>query len=162
MGSERKNSKQEKAAKKDEDRPCAFCCLCGLPQGRLFDGHNNRTHVPSCVLCNYHNCSGRNYNQCGRKLQLTLDLPPLDLLLLLPLLLPQQLPQPQPLPQPRLQPQLQPRLPPLQPPLLPPLLPPQLLPLPLPLLLPLPLNLLEQRQRPILQLHLQGEKPLLP
>merc|ERR1712055_763313 len=65
MGSERKNSKQEKAAKKDEDRPCPFCCLCGLPQGCLFDGHNNRTHVPSCVLCNYHNCSGRNYNQCG-------------------------------------------------------------------------------------------------
>merc|ERR1711970_1027586 len=64
MGSERKTSKQEKAAKKDEDRPCAFCCLRGLPQGRLFDGHNNRTHVPSCVLCNYHNCSGRNYNRC--------------------------------------------------------------------------------------------------
>jgi len=38
MGSERKNSKQEKAAKKDEDPSCAFCRLRGLPQGRIVDG----------------------------------------------------------------------------------------------------------------------------
>merc|ERR1711971_1176261 len=74
MGSERKNSKQEKASKKDEDCSCAFCRLRGLPQGRLFDGQQQNPHAKLCAVRLPQLQRQKLQPVRGEKLQLTLDL----------------------------------------------------------------------------------------